>query len=160
MGQWTRVLDGYHLDHCLDCGGVWLDHVVLEKLLREKSQQKTVQAYLGRSTGEQPVLENHPVQYLQCPHCSESMHRRNFGGISGIIVDECSKHGIWFDRDELAVVIAFTRDTTREVAVRQDPVVKTSGLREEDFTPRSAEQIIGEGLVSVVGELLDKLWGR
>jgi len=38
------------------------------------------------------------------------MNRRNFGKLSGVIVDVCSKHGIWFDLGELPRVMAFVRD--------------------------------------------------
>jgi len=35
------------------------------------------------------------------------MLRRNFGGQSGIIVDVCAVHGVWFDRGELPRVLEF-----------------------------------------------------
>jgi hypothetical protein len=35
------------------------------------------------------------------------MHRKNFGGRSGVIVDVCGAHGIWFDLEELPRVLAF-----------------------------------------------------
>jgi hypothetical protein len=35
------------------------------------------------------------------------MHRRNFGQISGVILDWCRGHGWWFDAEELGRVLAF-----------------------------------------------------
>ncbi len=35
------------------------------------------------------------------------MHRQNFRESSGIIVDVCAAHGVWFDRGELAKVLEF-----------------------------------------------------
>lgn len=35
------------------------------------------------------------------------MNRQNFGGASGVIVDLCGKHGIWFDVGELPRVLEF-----------------------------------------------------
>jgi Zn-finger nucleic acid-binding protein len=35
------------------------------------------------------------------------MTRRNFRESSGIVVDVCSAHRVWFDRGELAMVIEF-----------------------------------------------------
>jgi Zn-finger nucleic acid-binding protein len=35
------------------------------------------------------------------------MLRRNFGRISGIIVDVCTAHGTWFDTGELPRILAF-----------------------------------------------------
>jgi Zn-finger nucleic acid-binding protein len=46
------------------------------------------------------------------------MHRRNFGRKSGIIVDTCRSHGIWFDAHELDGVIRWVRNGG-EVAVEQ-----------------------------------------
>jgi Zn-finger nucleic acid-binding protein len=49
------------------------------------------------------------VVYRPCPRCQERMHRRNFGRYSGIVVDECSTCGTYFDAGELAGVLAFVR---------------------------------------------------
>jgi hypothetical protein len=38
------------------------------------------------------------------------MPRKNWGQRSGVIVDVCSAHGIWFDADELAGVLRWVRD--------------------------------------------------
>jgi Zn-finger nucleic acid-binding protein len=35
------------------------------------------------------------------------MNRANFARCSGVIVDLCKAHGIWFDRDELSKIIEF-----------------------------------------------------
>jgi len=35
------------------------------------------------------------------------MNRKNFGNISGVLVDFCKPHGIWFDAGELGRVIKF-----------------------------------------------------
>jgi Zn-finger nucleic acid-binding protein len=35
------------------------------------------------------------------------MTRRNFGQSSGVIIDVCRRHGVWFDRGELPRVIQF-----------------------------------------------------
>ena len=48
---------------------------------------------------------------MKCPECEDLMYRRNFASNSGIIVDECSKHGIWFDKHELSVAIEHMRST-------------------------------------------------
>ena len=38
------------------------------------------------------------------------MLRRNIGGRSGIILDVCGTHGLWFDCDELSHLIAWMRN--------------------------------------------------
>jgi Zn-finger nucleic acid-binding protein len=37
------------------------------------------------------------------------MNRKNFGDESGIVVDVCARHGVWFDTGELPKILAFTR---------------------------------------------------
>ena len=37
------------------------------------------------------------------------MHRRNFGRKSGVVVDTCGAHGVWFDAGELDGVLAWLR---------------------------------------------------
>jgi len=38
------------------------------------------------------------------------MNRKNFGRISGVLIDECSKHGVWLDAGELAKIQHFIAD--------------------------------------------------
>jgi hypothetical protein len=35
------------------------------------------------------------------------MHRENVARISGVIVDRCGRHGVWFDVDELQRLVQF-----------------------------------------------------
>jgi Zn-finger nucleic acid-binding protein len=38
------------------------------------------------------------------------MNRRNYGRRSGVIVDVCTEHGVWFDFGELSRILAWIRD--------------------------------------------------
>ncbi len=49
------------------------------------------------------------VVYRHCPHCKQAMLRRNFGTISGVVVDVCRRHGTFFDYGELPAVLEFVR---------------------------------------------------
>jgi Zn-finger nucleic acid-binding protein len=35
------------------------------------------------------------------------MNRSNYGGGSGIVLDACRDHGLWFDKGELAAIVDF-----------------------------------------------------
>ena len=60
------------------------------------------------------------VVYRACAECGQQMHRRNFGVVSGVIVDECRAHGTLFDSGELEDVLAFVRSGgLRLAAARQ-----------------------------------------
>jgi Zn-finger nucleic acid-binding protein len=50
------------------------------------------------------------VRYLECPTCAQLMHRKNFASCSGVIIDSCRGHGVWFDRHELEAILRFVAD--------------------------------------------------
>lgn len=91
---------------CGNCGGQFVAHDVLRVLVNRHEN--------GPFHGEHryvPANPFHdPVKYLRCPFCSEFMQRRNFGKVSGIVVDVCAKHGTWFDIGELARILFFVSD--------------------------------------------------
>ena len=47
------------------------------------------------------------VRYRPCPTCAKLMNRSNYGGGSGIVLDACRDHGLWFDKGELAAIVEF-----------------------------------------------------
>lgn len=48
------------------------------------------------------------------------MHRTNFGRVSGVLVDICHAHGLWFDADELQQVLDFIELGGLAVGARRD----------------------------------------
>jgi Zn-finger nucleic acid-binding protein len=58
------------------------------------------------------------VVYRSCPSCKKTMARKNFGGCSGVIVDECTC-GMFFDAGELEAVLAFVRSGGMQLARRR-----------------------------------------
>ncbi|HMA96698.1 MAG TPA: zf-TFIIB domain-containing protein [Polyangiaceae bacterium] len=87
---------------CRLCGGQFVSHPVLKSLVQ---RHRAAPALSGRLRPCNPLKER--VTYLACPSCREFMHRRNFGAISGVVVDVCAIHGTWFDVGELARILAF-----------------------------------------------------
>jgi Zn-finger nucleic acid-binding protein len=79
-----------------------------EKICADREQQAAV---LGAASpaprGE--VSKSGKVLYSPCPECTQLMNRINFARCSGVIVDICKGHGIWFDRDELSRIVEFVR---------------------------------------------------
>ena len=47
------------------------------------------------------------MRYIHCPVCDVLMNRRVFARMSGVVVDVCRQHGVWFDAGELAAVVQF-----------------------------------------------------
>jgi Zn-finger nucleic acid-binding protein len=104
----SRRLGGYPMAvlECPRCVGLWLGVSELDQLFEYESRTgngPVVHAVLGESSSDRRA-------YRPCPVCDELMARRNFGGgKSGVVVDICGTHGIWFDSDELSQLVAWTR---------------------------------------------------
>lgn len=102
-------MGGCVLDQCRKCGGIWLDNAVFRALREDRDKQA---AFLPREAPEGPLVQDptaRPLAYLPCPRCGELMNRENFATRSGVVIDRCSRHGVWFDKDELAEIIEFIR---------------------------------------------------
>jgi Zn-finger nucleic acid-binding protein len=54
-----------------------------------------------------PLKWDNTIKYAKCPICKHTMARTNFAHTSGILVDICRGHGIWFDAGELEAVMQF-----------------------------------------------------
>ncbi len=101
----ARGVGDHRILECLGCGGVLVDHETLEMITRRRELEAGVRVHGDRVP--RAVISGGEVRYRRCPVCSELMRRRNFGKRSGVIVDICNDHGVWFDADELTAVLAF-----------------------------------------------------
>jgi Zn-finger nucleic acid-binding protein len=105
--QW-KSLGGHTLLECPDCLGLWLDVGTFEKICADREQHAAV---LGAASVSNPrPITNEKVSYIPCPECKQLMNRANFARCSGVIIDVCKQHGIWFDRDELSRIIEFIKE--------------------------------------------------
>lgn len=91
---------------CPECGGLWLDRGEFHQATREAVvyKEESFKEEYRRSS-----IEN-SVTYIPCVRCGKVMNRKNFAGISGVIIDECSKHGVWLDAGELEKLRHFIAD--------------------------------------------------
>ena len=98
-------IDSANIRECTACGGIWSGVETFEELCANKEQQVAVLGYFSDSTdrGIKPAT----ISYVPCPDCKQLMNRSNFAHASGVIIDLCKKHGVWFDRDELPKIIDF-----------------------------------------------------
>lgn len=102
------VVGHANLSECPKCAGIWVDSTTLEQICNNRDKQADV---LGMAAPiSQPAdgkLET--VRYVPCPVCGTLMNRVNFANCSHVVVDVCSKHGTWFDKDELRGIVEFIR---------------------------------------------------
>jgi Zn-finger nucleic acid-binding protein len=88
---------------CGDCQGFFISTETFEMM---QSNSTSVVFPVQRITRE-PLDAEAAVKYIRCPVCRTIMNRTNFARISGVIIDSCSPHGIWFDGNELEKIMAF-----------------------------------------------------
>jgi Zn-finger nucleic acid-binding protein len=98
---------------CAKCLGLWLNTQSFEKLCADKEQQSAV---LGNASLTDRSIQQTKVNYVPCPECSQLMNRANFARCSGVIIDFCKQHGIWFDRNELSRIVEFIRSGGLEMS--------------------------------------------
>ena len=79
-------LEEVEIDHCVECGGIWLDDGELELLLGEAEEKQQFMETLKAAAG-------HAEKARRCPMCSKKMHKVLCGEGQAICIDQCSKHG-------------------------------------------------------------------
>lgn len=91
---------------CSKCGGMWLDRQKFHLATRTYDVYKkgNYEAEYMRSPGK------NPDGYIPCVRCGMLMNRRNFGRISGVMIDRCGRHGVWLDAGELEKIRHFIAD--------------------------------------------------
>lgn len=94
------------ISECGRCEGVWIDIDTFEVICANRENQSAV---LKRLEEILRNPEHAKIQYVPCPVCAELMNRNNFARVSGVIIDTCKGHGVWFDASELPQIIDFIR---------------------------------------------------
>ncbi len=98
--------EGYPVHGCRQCGGVWVDVRTFRALVEDARTHAERDAKPAR---RQMARRSATVVYRRCPTCHQQMHRKNFGRVSGIILDQCPKHGVFLDAGELPDVLEFVK---------------------------------------------------
>ncbi len=148
------------LHACERCGGQMVTHGLLRALVEQRAVLGSAVPSPGEAPRGNPMAD--PVQYRPCPSCSQLMNRKNFGGISGIIVDVCSLHGTYFDAGELPRVLEFVRRgglaKAQAVLKASAPRASSSGLIESPL-PLSSPGMLDD-LVDLLSFVVDVLRHR
>ena|SRR5688572_17643052 len=93
-------LHGVEVDHCVQCGGTWLDAGELELLLERAGvgPRRIREALRTKARG--------PREGRRCPRCRRRLRRLAIGDTAAIELDRCDLgHGLWFDRGEMEAVV-------------------------------------------------------
>lgn len=98
-------IDAIGIRECERCGGFWSDGVTFESICSNKEQQASMLGFSGSYV--HPASAPATISYVPCPDCKQLMNRSNFAKSSGVILDMCKQHGVWFDAGELPKIIDF-----------------------------------------------------
>lgn len=113
----------------LGCGGIWAGREAFQRIQRS-ARSASIE---GRTSTPASTMESEPGEagrkrarmYIPCLSCGSLMQRRQFritGQASGIVVDVCRDHGMWFDRHELEQALAFVAaQAIRHTGVGEPP---------------------------------------
>src|ERR1044071_4064983 len=92
---------------CTECASVWLETATFTQLCMDREQRSAIGALIGAAPTDVNPTVGLAVRYVPCPTCTKVMNRENFGRRSGVVIDVCKQHGVWFERGELHSVIRF-----------------------------------------------------
>ena len=134
----TKVLE------CSTCLGLWLTTSAFESICSDKEKQS---AALGSAslTGVDRTIAETKVNYVPCPECSQLMNRANFARCSGVIIDLCKQHGVWFDCNELSRIIEFIRAGGMEMSRAKEKTALEEERRRLQQEQHSAGPLSGFG---------------
>jgi Zn-finger nucleic acid-binding protein len=100
------------LSECEKCEGLWANVETFESICANSEQQAAVLNFARNKANPQLAT----INYVPCPDCKQLMNRSNFARSSGVIIDICKQHGVWFDAEELPKIIEFIRRGGMETA--------------------------------------------
>jgi Zn-finger nucleic acid-binding protein len=93
----------FSLIGCKECGGAFVSHETFEMM-----QAQADKLIVPTQPAPKPIFAKpEAVRYVRCPVCRNMMNRTNFAKISGVIIDTCKGHGIWFDAGEVERIMDF-----------------------------------------------------
>jgi Zn-finger nucleic acid-binding protein/uncharacterized protein YbaR (Trm112 family) len=111
---------GFTALECGRCAGLFIGETVfslLEERARKLADPSPDAASLRAKVqaGPRPAPPPGPF-YRPCPVCATRMTRVNFERVSGILLDRCKEHGIWFDAMELEATLRFIKSGGERLA--------------------------------------------
>jgi Zn-finger nucleic acid-binding protein len=130
------------VDECDRCGGLFISPTMMERIVAAHEGAATLRLALPRRAVDREAM----VQYIQCPVCGKMMNRQAFGRFSGVVIDVCQTHGMWFDSGELGEVIRFVEEGGLELKRQrelEELAERERRLRAQEVSAEAAAQFGG-----------------
>jgi Zn-finger nucleic acid-binding protein len=140
----TIQIGSVNVRECEKCSGFWSGIQTFESICTDQDQQSAVLSFIGEKGKEK--LPQAAINYVPCPDCKELMNRSNFARSSGVIIDLCKQHGVWFDADELPKIINFINSGGMARAREKEKIAiadERSRLRDEQHKMAMMERRSG-----------------
>lgn len=162
----SRPLDGdATVLECGCCGGLWLGHEVFG-LLQERALLREIQCLRNSHPSAPPTVQKGPL-YRRCAVCGQRMNRRNFQNASGVVMDVCAGHGVWFDLGELERILQWIQNGGLRRAEEQRKLKEREKARLAAFDelaarwqhPDPEDFSRSQGASTLVGHLMRHLIG-
>lgn len=160
-----QEFDNGSIVECTGCGGVWLEEKVFANITKNADAHAVATYVKGRAEASEgaDLQPESSVRYLKCPTCQNMMHRKNYAGGSGVIIDWCRGHGYWFDRHELENILNFISDGGLDRARDRDRMEQTFDERRADRRREAANfdatPFKSRRRMTAGGSLMDALGG-
>jgi Zn-finger nucleic acid-binding protein len=108
------LIENIELNECSRCNGMWAGVETFESICSKREDQASVLGFIEERTN--PLEPLAQISYVPCPDCKQLMNRNNFARASGVIIDLCKHHGVWFDAGELPKIICFIQKGGMQMA--------------------------------------------
>ena len=135
---------------CATCGGLWVEKEIFEVLADRARSGQLPEGFGGGAPAVAAAADVHPpepqqqplqplqsLHYRPCVICGALMNRRNYGRKSGVIVDLCARHGIWFDLQELDRLLRW---------IHEGGEARAGKLQQEETRIEARQKALAEGL--------------
>jgi Zn-finger nucleic acid-binding protein len=154
-----------NLSECKRCAGMWVNAETFETICVEREKQSAIFEFVSQ---KKSVKLESSIKYVPCPECSQLMNRKNFAQSSGVIVDLCKNHGIWFDANELPDIINFIikggldRQREREkIQIEEErrrirEEARSAGFADEPFADVSNSSSLPETIIRAAVKMIFK----
>jgi len=156
---------------CQRCAGLWISQTSFGHL-RDRAAKNALP--VQNLFPVKPATQRKPPQgggYRNCVQCPQLMNRRQYAPGSGVVVDVCREHGIWFDDEELAQILAWIAqggggegrlDPNSQPNVGKPPVLDSQGQQGQTFfrettAAREVDRPVAEGIESALFDMAESV---
>ena len=146
---------------CQACTGLWLERGDLSGTPRPLGPRSRPldEAVFAQARPRQRADQTGPL-YRPCVECGKLMSRRQYAPGSGVIIDLCKDHGLWFDAAELHQVLTWIAeggqsDDPIEAFERSNPRKPPCPPPEVYRKPEGNRDFLDEILGGILGSLFN-----